>query len=260
MQGHGGEPLCHDVHTSRSHPALFDGSPLKARMQWYVPPRRPYSRRELLADRCVNFAGAGLAWLGAGALSTASWMAGDPALKQLGFLAHGLGLVSMLNCSAVYHYGCWDWSQAARLYALDHIGISSMIMGCYAPVMLHCRAFRVLAFVWALGGLGLLTEVRKLVAGGAGAAGKWTLSDWLNLVRYLLMGWALLPVLPATMHSFSAPALRTMLAGGLLYTGGLGFLLVSPMEFHLAVWHSAVLAASCCFYSVNLLELVGPGH
>ena len=31
---------------------------------------------------------------------------------------------------------------------LDHIGINSMIAGCYTPVMIHCRCYRMLAFVW----------------------------------------------------------------------------------------------------------------
>ena len=34
------------------------------------------------------------------------------------------------------------------LTRLDHFGINSMIAGCYTPVMIHCRCYRMLAFVW----------------------------------------------------------------------------------------------------------------
>lgn len=31
----------------------------------------------------------------------------------------------------------WDWNKAPHLYSLDHVGINSMIMGCYTPLGGH---------------------------------------------------------------------------------------------------------------------------
>jgi len=234
---------------------------LRVRMQWYMPPRRPYSRRELLADRTVNFLGAGLSWVAAAALCFMSWSLSDPALKQFCFLANGIGLITMLNCSAIYHYCCWNWPLANRLYSLDHIGISCMIMGSYAPLMFQCNAIVTLIFVWVLGGAGLLMEFRKLCCAStrehSDRAGQWTLEDRLNLVRYLLMGWAVLPVMPTAAHILPPLAVGGFIAGGLLFTGGVGFFVNSRCEFHLALWHLCVLCASICFYLINLLCLAG---
>merc|ERR1712154_578667 len=135
-------------------------------------------------------------------LSFSSYAAADPVMIQIGFLFHGIGLITMLNCSALYHYMCWDWKLAERLFSLDHIGISAMIMGCYAPVMLACESYKTLLFVWILGTIGLAAEISKLLCCFRTQAiddadneiqnrtGEWTMIDCLNLVRYLLMGWA----------------------------------------------------------------------
>merc|ERR1711971_1529284 len=90
-------------------PKLLGAGPLQSRLQWYVPPRRMYSRRELLADRCVNFVGAALSWPSALVLMFTVRGSQMDGLKQLCFLAHGIGLVAMLNLSALYHYRSWDW-------------------------------------------------------------------------------------------------------------------------------------------------------
>lgn len=251
-------------HSSR--PRLLTGESLKIKLQWYALPRRMYSKRELLADRIVNITGAVLSWLLALWLSLTSYAAQDSVVKQIGFLVHGVGLVTMFNCSAVYHFMCWDSKLAERLYSLDNIGIGAMIMGCYAPVMLACEAYKVLMFVWILGGVGMVSEFWKLRcraedaenanSGANNRTGQWTMLDWMHLARYLLMGWAVLPVLGDIAQQFPLPAVFVEVLGGLLYTGGV-FFLIYGMEFHMAIWHSFVLVASLSFYTVNLAVLVG---
>merc|ERR1712232_115789 len=198
-------------------PHLLNGDTLSTKLQWYSPPRRQYSKLELVADRVVNFTGAIFSWLLALWLCFSSFAAGDPVMTQIGFLLHGVGLITMLNCSALYHYMCWDWKLAERLYSLDHIGINAMIMGCYAPVMIACEAYTTLLFVWILGAIGIATELSKLLCcfkpqamDDSGSetqnrTGEWTMVDCLNLVRYLLMGWAVLPVLGSIAQNFPLP-------------------------------------------------------
>jgi len=256
------EALLSDTEWPIERPKLLDGQPLSAHLQWYPPPRRSYSRRELLADRAVNFTGASLSWVGAPMLCYISWHAGDVLLKQLGFLAHGCGLIAMLNCSAIYHYECWNWRISQLLLSLDHIGISSMIMGCYTPVMIHCDAYKTLALVWVLGTIGLVTEIWKLMQHKAQktpqlSTEEWGILDRLNVVRYLVMGWAILPIAPSLHHTLHASAILTCIAGGLMYTMGVLFFISGRLEFHLAIWHMMVLIASGCFYCVNLVQLTG---
>jgi hemolysin III len=210
----------------------------------------------------VNFGGAGLSWFGLCLIAIMSASAGDSATQQIGYIVHGLGLVGMLNASALYHYFCWDWSYAEFLYCFDKIGINLMIVGCYTPVCLQCSAFRILAFVCSLGAMGLSTEVAHLCGYkcAANSSSSWSLVEIFNLVRYVLMGWAIVFVAPVVIKAFPPPALYLALTGGLLYTVGIVFFVQGSLEFHLAIWHSFVLCASVCFYVLNAAFLVGHHH
>jgi len=255
------EPLHVNEEAPTSRPRLLTaGKPMSSKLQWYQPPRRRYTRRELLADRIVNFAGAGLAWVGAPALGYASWAAGDEPTKQLGFWAHGLGLVTMLTCSALYHHWAWDWVNSHHLLSLDHIGISAMIMGCYAPVMQQCRCLDILAFVCALGIGGWMIEVWKFTAGRhdlSGGPGGWKMLDVAHVVRYLVMGWACVPAFPRILQYLPGHAAFLAVIGGVLYTTGIFVFVQGNLEFHMAIWHAKVVVASTCFYLANYLVLVG---
>eukprot|EP00928_Gymnodinium_smaydae_P061336 TRINITY_DN45433_c0_g1_i1.p1 TRINITY_DN45433_c0_g1~~TRINITY_DN45433_c0_g1_i1.p1 ORF type:complete len:299 (+),score=50.75 TRINITY_DN45433_c0_g1_i1:105-1001(+) len=266
--------LCAALHGSMAsaptrRPPLL-GKPLCEALQWYVPPRRPYSRRELLADRVVNFSGVALALLGTPALAYISWAAGDVPSKQLGFLAHCMGLLVMLTCSALYHLWCWDWKNASRYLSMDHIGISAMIVGTYTPPMQYVEAPRVLLLVWVLGISGCFMELHRLrtpaapslptasASGGEDApkATAWTTLDLLHVARYLIMGWSCLLVAPS-MGNMPPAALYPICIGGVLYTGGVVVFMSGWLEFHLPIWHGIVILASSLFYFSNLIGLAG---
>jgi len=245
----------------KTQPRLLDGEPLSATIQWYVPPRRSYTRQELLADRSINFLGAGLAWLAALWLGYASWSANDPKEKQVAFWLHGAGLITMLNCSALYHYWAWDWKYSSELLTLDHVGISAMIAGCYAPLMIQCSCYRVLAFVCCLGLAVLPMEVVRLwqlrTASNDASTKNWKCVDILHVVRYLVMGWSCVAVGPTLVAALPTATLCLMSMGGLLYTGGVFIFIQDKLQFHLSIWHGVVLLASVCFYLANLMALVG---
>lgn len=243
----------------RASPSLVDGHPMTYTLQYYIPPRRPYSRRELLADRIVNFLGAGLSWPCAALLCARSWEAGDSQAKQLGFLLFSIGLVSMLNLSALYHYWSWDWKSSHKLLSLDHFGITAMIMGGYAPFMLRAECYKVLALVWLLGFVGFAQESCRLLSSepGEGGPGRWSMPDVAHVVRYVSMGWAGIMVAGPLRQSLPTTAMAMGLVGGILYTGGICIFVTDKLEFHLAIWHFMVLVASACFYFANFIFLIG---
>mmetsp|Transcript_118318 Transcript_118318/g.339536 ORF Transcript_118318/g.339536 Transcript_118318/m.339536 type:complete len:310 (+) Transcript_118318:165-1094(+) len=247
-----------DATQPTSRPHLLGSDPLHAKLQWYSPPRRKYSRRELLADRIVNFTGAGLSWVAAPSLAYTSWAAGDSLKKQFCFWLHGFGLITMLTCSALYHHWSWDWVKAQQLLSLDHIGISSMIMGSYAPMMFACDCPRTFFLVCSLGVIGWITEAARHRLNCGNGSASWSTLDKLHVVRYLVMGWALVPVLPLVIRMLPTAALWLIAIGGILYTVGVGFFVHGDLEFHLPIWHSKVVLASACFYFANLLVLAGP--
>merc|ERR1712032_345812 len=124
-----GQPLVDPevIQPPSERPSLLSGK-LEDRIPWYPPPFRSYSRRELLADRCVNFAGAGFAWLAAPVPGYLAWAMGSTLPKQFGFVAFATGLIAMLNCSAINHFYCWDWRRERFQGSIDRIGIESMIL------------------------------------------------------------------------------------------------------------------------------------
>lgn len=251
-----------DQEAPSCQPTLLNGEALSGDLQWYAPPRRPYSRGELLADRSINFLGAGLSWLACLLLGYSSWAADDSPMKQGFFWLHGIGLIIMLNCSALYHYWAWDWSNSNKLLSLDHIGISAMITGCYAPVMAQCGCYYVFAFVCLLGVAVVPMELLRLSQVSQNASSdeptkNWSCVDIMHIVRYLIMGWSCIIVGPSLLRALPSAALSAMVAGGVVYTSGVFFFVSHGIKYHLAIWHGFVVLASACFYLANLLVLVG---
>eukprot|EP00927_Polykrikos_kofoidii_P075684 TRINITY_DN7206_c0_g5_i1.p1 TRINITY_DN7206_c0_g5~~TRINITY_DN7206_c0_g5_i1.p1 ORF type:complete len:268 (-),score=24.61 TRINITY_DN7206_c0_g5_i1:18-821(-) len=239
-----------------SRPKLLDGKPLIARLRWYPPPVRLYSRRELIADRCVNFLGAGLSWPAAVVIIYFAWARGVMLVMQFGILAFGVGLVAMFNVSAYNHHCCWEQTRSLLLGSLDHIGIDAVIVGSYSPVCIFCRCYGLLAFVVALGGLGLMIEVIEM------GPGKYVLNSGfrrpyqLSLCgRYLVMGWSIAAswqhiILPASTSRF-------LLIGGIFISAGVMSLLRASLEFHKCIWHTCVLFGMICMYA-GIFELLVP--
>jgi len=249
-------------HTNR--PPLLDGQPLSATLQWYGPPRRPYSRWELLVDQVLLFVGASSSWLAAIVLNYVSWSRGDSAVKQLCFLAQGIGMTIMLNTSAIYHNNAWNWKISEQLYHLDHIGISCMIMGSYVSVMNHGKAYITLAVVCALGTVGILIEAWRCSCSNQDSDsdfpkhnGAWTFLDGFHLANNFIMSWAGLPVLVSLRQSLPSSAVNLIWVAAIFGTGGLVIFLQAKLQFHIAIWHVCILVLCACFYCVNLLYLVG---
>ena len=57
----------------------------------------------------------------------------------------------------------------------------------------------------------------------------------------------------------SGPAFLLLLFGGLLYSGGVIFLLWERLPFHNTIWHVFVLAATVLCYSSIMVELFRAG-
>lgn len=237
------------------------GASMKSRIHWYPPPRRSYTRRELLADRIINFTGMALSLIGGPILGVASYRAGDGIREQVCFGALSFGMITMLSCSALYHYFAWMWSKADKMLSMDHVGISAMIVGCYCPPLYLAGCTKVLVFVATLGLLGWLIEAlsftrfARFVKGGG--AGSWALMDYIQVVRYLIMGWSILVVMPTVWRALPGVFIGILATGGVLYTAGVVIFLKINLEYHMAIWHFMVLMASICMYSGNFLYLVG---
>jgi len=200
-----------------------------------------------------------LAWPAVLLLGYLTWTAQDEPMKQVCFWAFGAGMIIMLNCSALYHLWAWDWRHSKQLLSLDHVGISAMIMGCYAPVMQIAECYKILAFVWILGIAVIPMEAPKFLCAPRKTEDTlWTPVDKLHIVRYVGMGWSCLAAGPSIIHAFPTNAIIAILCGGIIYSLGVPIFVRHSQKGHTAIWHTFVLLASAIFYLTYVLLLVGP--
>lgn len=123
--------------------------------------------------------------------------------------------------------------------AWDQAMIYAMISGTYTPIVYRYASDSVqewlLTAIWVAAGTGM---VMKLVY-------RHRINSF-GSISYLLLGW--LPSIPLVSHVPSELA-WTMIAGGVLYTIGVGVLINDHRLPYLhAVWHVCVMTAAICHY------------
>lgn len=80
----------------------------------------------------------------------------------------------------------------------------------------------------------------------------------LHVLCFLAMGWACVASWADVSGALSPQALQGLLLGGTLYTVGLLPWACQRLEYHNAIWHGFVLAASAVFYWVIYNEVAMP--
>ena len=69
-----------------------------------------------------------------------------------------------------------------------------------------------------------------------------------SVALYLMLGWAILPVMGPVIDALSGASLVLLLVGGVLYSLGVVFHLWHRLPYHNVVWHGFVLSAAVCHY------------
>ena len=208
-----------------------------------------YTRAERIADAVLHVTGVTAALIAAPILIglAVAWHSGDAAV-QAATVVYAVCLVAMFASSAGYHLlrAAPPWRSLLR--RLDHAAIYAKIAGTYTPFTVLLggeRAALILAGMWSAAGLGILL---RLLSGDR--------LEWLMLLLYLAMGWAVVVVGGPIVSAMSTAALVLLLVGGGLYTVGVGFHLWHSLPFQNAIWHGFVLAASFVFYAAVIVEVV----
>ena len=206
---------------------------------------RPHSTGEQWADGCVHAAGllAGLA--GAVVLVV---LARDNGEKLASSIVYSLGLLAMLAASAAYNVGYHSRFRSI-FRRCDHSAIFLMIAGTYTPFTTHFftgfSAIAITGLIWSLSLGGIALKILRPVA-----------FERYSVVLYLALGWIAVLVVGPMLMVMSWLATVALVAGGLLYTGGITFHLWENMRFQNAIWHVFVLAAAGCHYVAVLNGVV----
>lgn len=153
---------------------------------------------------------------------------------------YGSTLVCLYAASTLYH------SVRSRrvkrvLKVLDHSAIYLLIAGTYTPFSLVILrggwGWTLFGLVWGLSVLGILFKV-------------WFVDRFqiASATVYLAMGWLVVIALKPLLALVPSHGLLWLLAGGVLYTAGVGFFAWRKLPYSHAIWHVFVLAGSACHY------------
>ncbi|MCB0912379.1 MAG: hemolysin III family protein [Propionibacteriaceae bacterium] len=166
------------------------------------------------------------------------------------------GSLLLFGTSATYHIGGWQPSVKAALRRLDHANIFVFIAATYTPIALAlltpASATVLLALIWSVAITGVLIRVF------------WhTAPRWLDVVCYLLLGWAGVGWLPAFWASGGPAVVILILLGGLAYSVGAviyGRRRPDPSPawfgFH-EVFHACTIAAAGLHFAAIAVAIFG---
>jgi hemolysin III len=159
-------------------------------------------------------------------------------------------LIALYAASTIYHG--LPPSRAKHMFrVLDHVAIYLLIAGTYTPftlgVLRGATGWTLFGLIWSLAGAGI---VFKTVLGFRYPRA--------STVFYVLMGWAAVVAIRPVMAQVPAAGLAWLLAGGLLYTGGVAFFAWEQQRHHHAVWHVFVLGGSVCHFFAVLWYAAPP--
>lgn len=205
-----------------------------------------YSTGEEIAHAVTHGIGCLLAVAGLVILVSRAAAAGD-VWAVVSAAIFGATMVLLYLASTLYH-AVTSVRAKGILKRIDHAAIYLLIAGTYTPFCLGPLrgpwGWSLFGVVWGLGLAGAITDVATARR-----------FKWLSLTVYLLMGWLVVTALKPMLSSLDRTTLMWLGAGGLAYTGGVGFYVASRMPWHHAIWHVFVLAGSICHWQAVTMAL-----
>ena len=201
--------------------------------------RRPLTRAEEVANALTH----GLGLLGsvvALPVLVVTALAKGDALLVVGFSVFGATMVALYAASTIYH--ALPPSRAKQLFrVVDHVAIYLLIAGSYTPftfgVLRGAWGWTLSGIVWSLAIVGILL---KTTVGFRFPRA--------STVLYLSMGWLAVVAAKPLAAAVPGAGLAWIIAGGLLYTGGVVFYARDYRPWHHTVWHLFVLGGSACHF------------
>ena len=162
------------------------------------------------------------------------------------------GATLVLSYLAFTLYHLFKSSSRYTLFKiLDHAAIYLLIAGTYTPfTLVNLRGhggWLLFGVMWGLAFAGVIFKIFfvhrfRIVAP----------------LLYVVMGWMFVLAIEPALAYIPAEGLWLLLAGGLLYTGGLLFYAFERIPYHHAIWHLFVVGGSLCHFLAVLHDLA-PG-
>lgn len=191
--------------------------------------------------------GAVAALAGLSVLVVQAGMDGD-ARRIVAFSIYGVTLFLLYLMSTLYHS---TRGRAKRVFRImDYQAIYLLIAGTYTPFTLislqGTLGWWLFGTIWGLAAVGITMDALPRRRG----------ARVLQVMLYLLMGWLALLALDPLLSALPDGSFDWVLAGGLLYTGGIVFFVLDHWyPWCHGIWHLFVLAGSASHYFAILLYL-----
>jgi hemolysin III len=154
----------------------------------------------------------------------------------------------MLTASAMYNL-CPVGHAKEWLRRFDHAAIFIMIAATYTPFAVNRLAppsgAVILALIWLGAALGVglkLIYPRRF--------------EMPSIGLYVGLGWLIVTVIKPLSAAVATLDLWLLVAGGLVYSAGIGFYLLEKLPYHKAIWHGFVLAAVVLHFTAVAGEFV----
>ena len=202
-----------------------------------------YDRAELLTDGMVHVTGLCLALIGIIALTVITCKTGR-SVEVVSIIVYATSLLAMLGFSAAYNL----WPLSPRKWLLrrfDQSAIFVFIAATYTPFIVQMKSdivsLGLLAGVWMIAAVGVLMKVL--------APGRY---ERASIALYLLLGWSGMIAYESLFTALPSSTVALLVAGGLLYSGGVVFHVWETLRFQNAIWHIFVLTAAACHYTAIL--------
>ena len=131
-------------------------------------------------------------------------------------------------------------------HVLDHCAIFLLIAGTYTPftlgVLRGVWGWTLFGVIWGIAVAGIILK----------AAGGMRFKK-LSLALYLIMGWLVIIAVKPLWLNMPAPGLYWLVAGGVVYTAGIGFYAAKRIRYTHFIWHLFVIGGSVC-HGVAILK------
>jgi len=159
-------------------------------------------------------------------------------------IVFGLSMIILYTMSTLYH--ALTNPKAKRIFRIfDHDTIFLLIAGTYTPYALCCikpmwLGWTIFGCIWGAAILGITLSSINLEK-----------FSKISTICYVVMGWAIVFAIKPLYENLSMFSLIMLIAGGLMYSGGVYFYRKKHIKYFHSVWHLFVLAGTVMhFFSV----------
>ncbi len=200
------------------------------------------ARLQTLGEEVANSVSHGIGFLAAVAVTPFLVVAAIPhgAGSIVGVSIFAATMAALYLASTLYH--ALRSVRAKRVFrVLDHGAIFLLIAGTYTPFTLGILrggwGWALFGAIWALALAGVIFK--------AVVAFRYPI---ISTAIYVAMGWLVLIAVQPLWQRMPHQGFLWLLAGGLVYTGGVAFYAAKRVRYSHFVWHLCVLAGTTCHF------------